>query len=90
MAMIGAPTNPTASGTPLSRRLLDEDATSSTGRVIGTIYRAIQPVSSGSHNDAMTDREDLWDAVHEALPAGWRVGPPTFDLGVPGWSVTAA
>ena len=42
-----------------------------------------------SHNDAMTDREDAWDAVHEALPAGWTVGPPTFDPGVPGWSVTA-
>ena len=37
----------------------------------------------------MTDREDAWDAVHEALPAGWAVGPPTFDPGIPGWSVTA-
>ena len=37
----------------------------------------------------MTDREAAWDAVHEALPAGWTVGPPTFDPGVPGWSVTA-
>ena len=37
----------------------------------------------------MTDREDAWDAVHEALPAGWTVGPPTYDPGVPGWSVTA-
>jgi hypothetical protein len=37
----------------------------------------------------MTDREDAWDAVHEALPAGWRVGPPTFDPGIPGWSVSA-
>ena len=37
----------------------------------------------------MTDREDAWNAVHEALPAGWTVGPPTFDPGVPGWSVTA-
>jgi hypothetical protein len=37
----------------------------------------------------MTDREDAWDAVHEALPAGWTVGPPTFDPGVPGWSITA-
>jgi hypothetical protein len=32
----------------------------------------------------MTDREAAWDAVHEALPAGWTVGPPTFDPGVPG------
>src|SRR3954451_25274908 len=37
----------------------------------------------------MTDREDAWDAVHEALPAGWTVGPPTYDPGVRGWSVTA-
>src|SRR3954466_6568597 len=37
----------------------------------------------------MNDREAAWDAVHEALPAGWTVGPPTYDPGVPGWSVTA-
>ena len=37
----------------------------------------------------MTDREDAWDAVHEALPAGWTVGPPTYAPGVTGWSVTA-
>src|SRR4051794_18411231 len=37
----------------------------------------------------MNDRETAWDAVHEALPAGWTVGPPTYDPGVPGWSVTA-
>ena len=38
--------------------------------------------------DVMTDREVPWDAVHEALPQGWTVGPPTFDPGVPGESVT--
>lgn len=37
----------------------------------------------------MTGRKAAWDAVHEALPAGWTVGPPTFDPGVPGWSRTA-
>jgi hypothetical protein len=37
----------------------------------------------------MTHREDAWDAVHEALPAGWTVGPVVYDPGVPGWSVTA-
>ena len=37
----------------------------------------------------MTDREDAWGAVHEALPVGWTVGSPAFDPGVPGWSVTA-
>jgi hypothetical protein len=34
-------------------------------------------------------REAAWSAVHEALPARWRVGPPSFDPGRPGWSVTA-
>src|SRR6478735_5047612 len=41
------------------------------------------------HRRAMTDTEAAWDAVHEALPAGWTVGPPTYDPGVSGWSVTA-
>lgn len=27
--------------------------------------------------------------MHEALPAGRTVGPPTYDFGVRGWSVTA-
>ncbi len=40
-------------------------------------------------NDGMTDREAAWDAVHEALPAGWTVGPPMYNPGVGGWSVTA-
>ena len=44
---------------------------------------------TGARYVTMTDREDAWDAVHEALPAGWTVGPPTYDPGVPGWSVTA-
>jgi hypothetical protein len=35
------------------------------------------------------EREAAWDAVHEALPARWRVGPVTFDPGVPAFSVTA-
>lgn len=33
--------------------------------------------------------EAAWDAVHEALPARWRVGPITFDPGRPAFSVTA-
>jgi hypothetical protein len=37
----------------------------------------------------MTDREAAWDAVHDALLAGWTVRPPTYDPGVRGWSVTA-
>ena len=34
-------------------------------------------------------RQAAWAAIHEALPAGWRVGPPTFDPGQHHWSVTA-
>jgi hypothetical protein len=30
-----------------------------------------------------------WEAAHEALPARWHVGPPTFDPGRHAWSVTA-
>jgi len=38
----------------------------------------------------MTDpREVVWNAAHEALPAGWRVGPPTYDPARRQWSVTA-
>lgn len=28
------------------------------------------------------EREGAWDAIHEALPSRWQVGPPTFDPGV--------
>ena len=38
-------------------------------------------------NDA--EREAAWFAVHEALPAGWRVGPVTYDPGRHAHSVTA-
>src|SRR3954451_15082584 len=41
------------------------------------------------HTSPMTDREDAWDAVHEALPAGWRVGPVTYSPAIPGYSVSA-
>jgi hypothetical protein len=35
-------------------------------------------------------REAAWDAVHEAVPARWRVGRPSFDPAADGrWSVTA-
>ena len=36
---------------------------------------------ASSDDDAMTEREDAWVAVHEALPAGWTVGPPPTILG---------
>ena len=34
-------------------------------------------------------REESRAAVQDALPARWRVGPPTFDPGRHLWSVTA-
>jgi hypothetical protein len=34
-------------------------------------------------------REAAWFAVHDALPACWRVGPVTFDPGLRQFSVTA-
>jgi hypothetical protein len=37
----------------------------------------------------MTEREEAWGAVHEALPAGWRVGPVIYDPAVRGFSVSA-
>jgi hypothetical protein len=33
--------------------------------------------------------EAAWDRLWEALPAGWRVGQPSFDPGRHGWSVSA-
>ena len=73
-----------------AERWLDAWVLEATGRGLprdGT--RAIRAVTARSRNDGMTDREAAWDAVYEALPAGWTVGPPTYDPGVPGWSVTA-
>src|SRR5438034_8501586 len=32
--------------------------------------------------DLAGDREASWSAVHEALPALWRVGPVTYDPGL--------
>ena len=36
-----------------------------------------------------TDREAAWDAVHDALPSGWAVGPPSFDPARSLWDVVA-
>jgi len=33
--------------------------------------------------------EQVWFAVDDALPARWRVGPPSFDPGRGHWRVTA-
>jgi hypothetical protein len=35
------------------------------------------------------NRDEAWDAVHEALPPRWRVGPVTMNPGVRAFSVTA-
>lgn len=37
----------------------------------------------------MDPREAAWDAVHEALPARWRIGPPGYDPGTHRWLVSA-
>ena len=48
-------------------------------------HRATRPVTSRSHHGDVTDREDAWDAAHEALPAGWHVGPVTSSPAIPGY-----
>lgn len=35
------------------------------------------------------DVHKAWEAVQEALPARWRVGPVTYDPGLPACSVSA-
>ena len=37
----------------------------------------------------MTDREAACTAVMDALPDGWRTGPPTYDPGRHRWEVVA-
>jgi hypothetical protein len=37
----------------------------------------------------MTPHEPARRDIHDRLPDGWRVGPPSFDLGWPRWQVTA-
>jgi hypothetical protein len=36
-----------------------------------------------------SDRERAWNAVHDALPAGWHVGPTGNDPGIARWQVAA-
>jgi hypothetical protein len=38
---------------------------------------------------APTPREAAWGAVHEALPAHWRVGLPSYSPELHAWTVTA-
>lgn len=37
----------------------------------------------------MTDRERAWDLVHARLPAGWHVGPPSYDPRRHRWEIVA-
>jgi hypothetical protein len=37
----------------------------------------------------VTPRERAWADVHDLLPDGWRVGPPSYDPGRHRWNVTA-
>jgi hypothetical protein len=37
----------------------------------------------------VTDREDAWFAVHDALLRGWAVGPLTFEPAGQLWEVAA-
>ncbi|HEY4266872.1 MAG TPA: hypothetical protein VGM94_01650 [Galbitalea sp.] len=37
----------------------------------------------------MDAREEAWGRLHEAMPARWTVGQPSYDPGRPGWSISA-
>lgn len=37
----------------------------------------------------MTPRERAWSDIHDLLPDGWPVGPPSYDPGHRRWNVTA-
>jgi hypothetical protein len=37
----------------------------------------------------MTDRERTWDLVHARLPAGWHVGPLSYDPARHSWEIVA-
>lgn len=41
------------------------------------------------HAPSPGDCETAWDAVREALPARWQLGPPTYDPDRQLWQVTA-
>lgn len=41
------------------------------------------------YSPAMSTRERAWNEVHDALPSGWHVGPPTYDPEGHCWAVTA-
>lgn len=35
------------------------------------------------------EREEAWFAIHDALPAGWRIGRAQYDPGRHAWVVAA-
>jgi hypothetical protein len=37
----------------------------------------------------MDEREEASGRLHEAMPARWTVGQPSYDPGRPGWSISA-
>lgn len=37
----------------------------------------------------MDERETVWGRLHEAMPARWTVGQPSYDPGRRGWSISA-
>jgi hypothetical protein len=37
----------------------------------------------------MDEREVVWARLHEAMPARWTVGQPSYDPGRRGWSISA-
>ena len=37
----------------------------------------------------MDEREAVWGRLHEAMPARWTVGQPSYDPGVRAWSISA-
>jgi hypothetical protein len=47
------------------------------------------PVIRASYAPDVDEREEAWGRLHEAIPARWHVGLPSFDPGRPGWSISA-
>jgi hypothetical protein len=37
----------------------------------------------------MNEREAVWGRLHEAMPARWSVGQPSYAPGRPGWTISA-
>lgn len=44
---------------------------------------------SPDYAEGMDERDEVWGRLHEAMPARWTVGHPSYDPGRPGWSISA-